>query len=74
MDCTTILAIDLGKFNSVLCCYEPQTRIAAFGTIRTDDAELRAELLQQPIGLVVFETCSHLARAPGPRPNRSVVA
>jgi hypothetical protein len=32
---TTILAIDLGKFNSVLCWYEPATRAALFRTVRT---------------------------------------
>ena len=30
----TILAIDLGKFNSVLCWYEPGGRVAEFRTVR----------------------------------------
>lgn len=42
MDHTTILAIDLGKFNSILCWFEPETRSAALRTVRTGDAELRA--------------------------------
>lgn len=31
---TTILAIDLGKCNSVLCWYEPQSRNGRFGTVK----------------------------------------
>jgi transposase len=54
----TILAIDLGKFNSVLCWYEPATRAAAFRTIRTAARELREELIRQAVAQVVFEACS----------------
>jgi len=42
MDRTTILAVDLGKFNSVLVWYDADTRAAAFrtgcGTVPTPDA------------------------------------
>jgi hypothetical protein len=31
---TAILALDLGKFNSVLCWYEPESRTAEFRTVR----------------------------------------
>ena len=31
----TILAIDLGKFNSVLVWFEPETRSTAYRTIKT---------------------------------------
>ena len=55
---TAILAIDLGKFNSVLCWYEPDTKATVFRTIKTTPAELRKELLRQPVVTVVFEACS----------------
>jgi len=55
---TTILAIDLGKFNSVLCWYEPTTKDTAFRTVRTSADELRKELTRQTIAQVVFEACS----------------
>jgi len=55
---TTILAIDLGKFNSVLCWYEPKTRAADFRTVKTTPSELRLELLRQPVECVVIEACS----------------
>jgi transposase len=55
---TTILAIDLGKYNSVVCWYEPSTRVTAFRTVRTTPADLRCELTRQPVALVVCEACS----------------
>jgi len=55
---TTILAIDLGKFNSVLCWYEPASRTERFRTVATTPDQLRRELTQQPIAQVVFEACS----------------
>ena len=55
---TTILAVDLGKFNSVLCWYEPDTRSAQFRTAKTTPEDLRLELTQQPVALVVCEACS----------------
>jgi len=58
MDRTTILAVDLGKFNSVLCWYELDTRDAVFRTVRTCEEELRRELTRQPVAQVVFEACS----------------
>jgi hypothetical protein len=42
-----ILALDLGKFNNVLCRYEPDTRKAEFRTVRSSAAELRTELALQ---------------------------
>lgn len=41
---TTILAIDLGKFNSVLCWYDPALRDARFRTVATTPDDLRREL------------------------------
>lgn len=55
---TPILALDLGKFNSVLSWFEPESRKAEFRTVRSSAAELRAELTRQPVKLVVFEACS----------------
>jgi hypothetical protein len=43
---TTILAVDLGKFNIVIVRYEPATRATAF---RTTPTELRCELGQRPV-------------------------
>ena len=54
----TILAIDLGKFNSVLCWYDPATRATAFRTAKTTPADLDRELTRRPVGRVVFEACS----------------
>lgn len=56
---TTILAGDLGKFNTVLCWYEPTTRASSFRTVKTTADEFRRELTRQPVGKVVFEACSH---------------
>jgi transposase len=53
-----ILAIDLGKFNSVLCRFDPATREATFRTVRTLPDVLRTELRQQPVGKVAFEACT----------------
>src|SRR4051812_34541279 len=58
MNPTTILAIDLGKFNSVLCWYEPDSRTSSFRTVTTTPDDLRRELLRQPVARVVFEACS----------------
>ena len=55
---TTILAIDLGKFNSVLCWYEPISRSTTFRTVKTTPEELRKELTRNPVLVVVFEACS----------------
>ena len=45
----TILAIDRGKFNSVICAFDSDTREASFRTANTTPAILRAELLRQPV-------------------------
>ncbi|MFO0806962.1 MAG: transposase, partial [Gemmataceae bacterium] len=55
---TTILALDLGKFNSVLCWYEPDSRRSVLRTVKTTHEELRRELIRQPVTQVVFEACS----------------
>jgi transposase len=55
---STILAIDLGKFNSVFCWFEPDARAAAFRTARTTPDDLSRELTREPVALVAFEACS----------------
>jgi transposase len=54
----TILAVDLGKFNSVLCWYESVSRVASFRSVRTTPEELRRELMRQAVTSVVCEACS----------------
>jgi transposase len=53
-----ILAIDLGRFNSVCCWYEPASKAATFRTVATTPADVRRELLRRPAGRVVVEACS----------------
>ena len=52
-----ILAIDLGKFNSMCCFFDPQTQQARFQTVPTDRGYLRSFLSAQNVSLVVFEAC-----------------
>ncbi len=58
MSPTAILAIDLGKYNSVFCWYEPATKAATFRTAATTPDDLRRELARQPLASVVCEACS----------------
>jgi transposase len=55
---TTILAVDLGKYNSVLCWHEPDSRAEQFLTVATTPDELRRALMRRPLARVVFEACS----------------
>jgi transposase len=55
---STILAIDLGQFNSVFCRYDPGTRGATSRTARTTPDDLRRELTRRPVARVVFEACA----------------
>lgn len=58
-----ILALDLGKFNSVLCNYDPAAAGHAFVSITTDRQTIRDRLAEAADAsdrssiLVVFETC-----------------
>ena len=54
----TILGLDLGKFKSVACTYDPGTTAARFATIPTDPDDLRELLEAERPDLVVFETCT----------------
>ena len=53
-----ILAIDLGKFKSVTCQYDPETQEAAYATIPTDPETLKKLLERINPELVVFEACT----------------
>jgi hypothetical protein len=57
-----ILAFDLGKFNSVLCRFDPATAVHSFASLTTTREAITHELEPVPIAdrsavLVVFETC-----------------
>ena len=60
---SVILAIDLGKFNSVFCWYDPATKASTVRTVRTAEAEFREVLLRQPavstgaVGVTVTIDC-----------------
>ncbi len=54
----TILAIDLGKFNSVLCWYDVSSKKTEFRTVPTNDRAMREALLRQPGVTVIVEACS----------------
>src|SRR5262245_23769537 len=53
-----ILAVDLGRFNSVCCWYPPAARAATFRTVPTTPDDLRRELLRRPADRVVIEAGS----------------
>src|SRR5438132_10385888 len=59
-----ILAIDLGKFNSLFCWFEPASGRTAFRSVRSAPAEFRRLLTRRPVGRVVVEagaTCGWVA-------------
>ena len=53
-----ILSIDLGKFRSVCCWYDPETKQCDFATVVTSAFEFRRVLTQRPVLKVVFEAGS----------------
>ncbi|MDW8265870.1 MAG: hypothetical protein RMJ52_11115 [Gemmataceae bacterium] len=55
---TPILAIDLGKFNSVFYRFQTTTGEGVFRSVKTNSDSLRRELTRQPIDCVVVEACS----------------
>jgi transposase len=55
---TTILGLDLGKFKSVACFYNPDTQEARYSTIPTDPDTLSGFLAAARPDLTVFETCT----------------
>ena len=54
----TILALDLGKYKSVACLYDPTTAEAAFRTLDTSRAELTRLIARTRPAVVVIEACS----------------
>ena len=58
METDIILALDLGRYNSVACWYDPVTRVAEFRTIQTTPEQVRSVLVHEPVSSVVFEACS----------------
>jgi transposase len=55
---TSILAIDLGKYKSVACSYNPATTEAQFTTIATTRDELERLLIRVQTAVVVIEACT----------------
>src|SRR3954469_8904189 len=55
---TTILAIDLGKYKSVACAYDPATAAAEFRTLDTSRAELARLITRLRPAVVVIEACT----------------
>jgi transposase len=53
-----ILALDLGKFNSVSCFYDTKTQAMEFWTCATTGPYLRTLIQKYQPDLVVFEACS----------------
>jgi transposase len=53
-----ILALDLGKFNSISCFYNPQTQATEFWTCATNRPYLVTLFTKYQADLVVFEACS----------------
>ena len=54
----TILALDLGKFKSVACRYDPATDAHAFETIATTPPAVRDLLIESSPQVLVIEACS----------------
>ena len=42
-----ILAIDLGKFNSVFCWFDPATKATTFRTVPSNPEAIREDLLRE---------------------------
>ncbi len=53
-----ILAIDLGKFNSVFCRFDPATKATTFRTVPTNPEAIREALRRQPGVTAVMEAGS----------------
>lgn len=53
----TILALDLGKYKSVACAYDPATTQARFDTLTTSREQLRKLFARERPAAVVIEAC-----------------
>ena len=58
MSADTILAIDLGKYKSVACAYDPATAEAEFRTLDTSRTELARVIARARPAVVVIEACT----------------
>lgn len=58
METKIILAIDLGRYKSVLCWYDPDTRAAEFSTVTTTPDDIQRAIVRSPVSVVVFEACT----------------
>ena len=58
MSADTILAIDLGKYKSVACAYDPATAEAEFRTLDTSRTELARLIARARPAVVVIEACT----------------
>ena len=58
METVIILSLDLGRYNSVACWYDPGTRVAEFRSIQTTPEGVPFVLTREPVSSVVFEACS----------------
>ena len=54
----TILALDLGKYKSVACCYTAEPDQARFQTLTTDRDHLRRLFDQLRPDVVIIEACT----------------
>jgi transposase len=54
-----ILAIDLGRYKSVACLYDPDARSAAFRTLDTGRDDFRRLFARHPGALLVVEACAN---------------
>ena len=54
---TTILAIDLGKYKSVVCVHDPATGEYRMTTFETTRAELRKLVGKEQAAVVIIEAC-----------------
>lgn len=53
----TIMAIDLGKFKSVACIFDVNTKEETYITIKTTPEELHDLVVAHKVDLIVFEAC-----------------
>ena len=58
MSADTILAIDLGKYKSVACAYDPATAAADYRTLTTSRAEVERLIRAADPTVVVIEACT----------------
>jgi len=62
----TILAIDLGKYKSVVCLLDPDTGEYRFTTFETTRSAVRQLLDKERPAVVIIEACLLEAKLPGP--------